>query len=774
MKEKFSTAPVLSYPDFEKPFELHTDASGMGLGAMLYQEHDNLKKVISFASRGLSKSEKNYPAHKLEFLALKWAVVDKFHDYLYGNTFTVLTDNNPLTYVLSSATLDATGHRWLAALGTYDFDIKYRPGIHNKDADALSRMPMSIDAVKSVCNKINIAYIESFGVPETVELLQTDLQMNVCQDIDWSQLQHEDEEIRPWIDRVQSGEKPKKDQFPNSPLLRMFDKLCVEEGILYRKVSLNDQEVKQLVLPRVQVPTVLKLLHDEMGHPGRERTTSLIKERFYWPGISADIEKWVSNCDRCVKRKTQPDRAPLVSITTTQPLELICIDFLSLEQSKGGYQNILVVTDHFTRFAQAYPTRNQTARTTAEVLFNHFIVNYGIPKRIHSDQGANFEGNLIKELCKILGTEKSRTTPYHPMGNGMTERFNRTLFNMLGTLGPKQKLNWKSYVSTLVHSYNCTRHESTGQSPYFLMFGRQPNLPIDIAFGLVKEKNRKPQTKYIKDLRERLVEAYNLAFKVAEKSRQKQKEQYDRNMRGAVLEVGDRVLVRVVHFEGKHKLANKWEEEPYIIIAQPNSQIPVYTVRKENGDGKERTLHRNLLYPIGFISYNKPTPLPRQKKPVVQKHAEPSDDGQSIYSEQSYDDIVVTDLEDNIPQNIVNTETQEPAISENIEDISENRSASDETEIVNESSESSDPEESEEEEFEEDDANEADVPRRSSRVRQKPKWLTSGEFITKSNVTVQKDWTEKADFILNFIQSTRKATISKDTTDFVIKYVLNN
>ena len=137
----------------------------------------------------------------------------------------------------------------------------------------------------------------------------------------------------------------------------------------------------------------------------------------------------------------QPDRAPLVSITTTQPLELICIDFLSLEQSKGGQQNILVVTDHFTRYAQAYPTRNQTARTTAEILFNQFITHYGIPKRIHSDQGANFESNLIKELCRLIGTQKSRTTPYHSTGNGMTERLYRTLINMLGNLDLKQKTN---------------------------------------------------------------------------------------------------------------------------------------------------------------------------------------------------------------------------------------------------------------------------------------------------------------------------------------------
>jgi hypothetical protein len=112
----------------------------LGFGAVLYQEQDHQKRVIAYGSRGLSKSEKNYPVHKLEFLALKWAVTEKYHDCLYGNTFTVLTDNNPLTYVLTSAKLDATGHRWIAALASYNFSIMYRSGSSNANARGLSRL----------------------------------------------------------------------------------------------------------------------------------------------------------------------------------------------------------------------------------------------------------------------------------------------------------------------------------------------------------------------------------------------------------------------------------------------------------------------------------------------------------------------------------------------------------------------------------------------------------------------------------------------------------
>ena len=141
LKERLSTPPVLAYPDFKLPFEIHTDASGTALGAVLYQLQNGQRRVIAYASRALNKSERNYSAFKLEFLALKWAVTEKFSDYLATTHFTVLTDNNPLTYVLTTAKLDATGQRWSSALGQYSFDIFYRAGMKNQDADGLSRYP---------------------------------------------------------------------------------------------------------------------------------------------------------------------------------------------------------------------------------------------------------------------------------------------------------------------------------------------------------------------------------------------------------------------------------------------------------------------------------------------------------------------------------------------------------------------------------------------------------------------------------------------------------
>ena len=153
-------APILAYADFKSPFILHTDASSDGLGAVLYQNQDNQRIVIAYASRSLSPNERNYPAHKLEFLTLKWVITDKFHKYLHGAEFQVFTDNNPLTYILTTANLDATGHRQVAALPNYTFSISYKPGSNNTDADALSRIKwseavdISSQSVHAVCEGV--------------------------------------------------------------------------------------------------------------------------------------------------------------------------------------------------------------------------------------------------------------------------------------------------------------------------------------------------------------------------------------------------------------------------------------------------------------------------------------------------------------------------------------------------------------------------------------------------------------------------------------------
>ena len=180
-------------------------------------------------------------------------------------------------------------------------------------------------------------------------------------------------------------------------------------------------------------------------------------------------------CGRCIRRKTAPIKAAhLVNITSSAPMELVCIDYISLERLKGGFENILVITDNFSRYAQAIPTRNQTAQTTARALFENFFLHYGFPAKLHSDKGANFESKVIRKLCKIAGIQKTRTTPYHPMGNGMVERFNYTLLNLLGTMSEKQKSDWKAHVPSFTHAYNAALHESTGFSPFYLMFGRHP------------------------------------------------------------------------------------------------------------------------------------------------------------------------------------------------------------------------------------------------------------------------------------------------------------
>lgn len=233
--------------------------------------------------------------------------------------------------------------------------------------------------------------------------------------------------MRHVIEQMEGGQIPLpalRKEFPDlSFFIRELNRLEIHDGVLYRKRQDGDQVTHQRVLPEELRASVLQSLHNDMGHLGIDRTLDLVRTRFYWPRMATEVEQKVKTCARCIRRKGTPERAArLVYITTTRPLELVCMDFLSLEPDGSNTSNILELTDHFTKFAFSLPTPNQKSKTVARCLWDQFIVHYGIPERLHSDQGPDFEAKLIKDLCEISGIKKIRTTHYHPRGNP-TKRF---------------------------------------------------------------------------------------------------------------------------------------------------------------------------------------------------------------------------------------------------------------------------------------------------------------------------------------------------------------
>lgn len=618
LKTKLTSTPVLGYPDFSKEFVLEIDASLQGLGAVLSQERDKKNVVIAYASRTLRPTEKNmdnYSSMKLELLALKWSVTEKFRDYLLGSKFVIFTDNNPLSY-LQTAKLGATEMRWASQLAQFDFTIKYRSGKVNKNADALSRRPTSVEDPETIiqpvtntsvicdifCDK-NLHCVKTCSV--RIEQAESSPVLPGFIPADMAPLQEHDpvlSRVLYWLKRPNqlTNSVIRKEKKDVRKLLNQRNKLCFENYVLFKKCMDETGEIKQILLPQVLKDKVLESVHDHAGHQGVERTLALLRKRCFWIRMAQDVEKWCKNCERCMiaKAPLPSIKPPIGNLIAHRPMEILAMDYTLLEKSSDGRENVLVMTDIFSKFTQAIPTRDQKAVTVAKALVKEWFVHYGIPHRIHSDQGRNFESQIIQELCKIYGIHKSRTTPYHAAGNGQCERFNRTMHDRLRTLTPEQKKRWTEFLPELVYVYNSTVHSSTGYSPYFLFFGREPTLPIDFILGTHTgtEADISSVDEWISKHRKRLSEAIHSATINTEKNAQRRREIHNKNTKEAPVKIGTRVLVRN-RVLGRNKIQDTWSSVPYKVIARPGENV--YSIQLADGSGPMRNVTRTELLDTG-------------------------------------------------------------------------------------------------------------------------------------------------------------------------------
>ena len=243
-------------------------------------------------------------------------------------------------------------------------------------------------------------------------------------------------------------------------LLQVWDQLLVRDGVLCCRFESPDGRMAamQVVVPKALHGEVLHDLHEgALGeHFGIDKMLARLKERFYWPGHHNDVHDWCSNCGSCSSRKSPAPKArtPLKSVETGYPLQLVAMDIVGpFPESPAGNTHILVVADYFTRWTEAYAIPNQEATTVAKKLTDEFFFRFSPPEQLHSDQGRNFESDVVSEVCKLLGVVKTRTTPYHPQSDGLVERFNRTLLDMLSTAAGERPFDWESHLRRLCLSY---------------------------------------------------------------------------------------------------------------------------------------------------------------------------------------------------------------------------------------------------------------------------------------------------------------------------------
>ena len=468
LKTRLTCEPILALPTFRGHFTLATDASNSSVGSVLTESVDGENRVVAYASRVLNKTERRWPTYDKELWAIVWSI-RHFRQYLVGTPFTIVTDHKPLLNIPRSIVIesDATGRRgrWAIELSSYEFAVQYTKGAENSNADAMSRRSSRCQDDPETPNDD-----ERHEKVKRVGCLTADMGDT---DFDEETLTRE-QELDETIGKVRSwflqGKLPSKMEIQKTSeqvqsLSRCFDQLVIVKGVLAILSEHNGKTEPRILLPRVYRTSILRSLHDEpmSGHLGYERTRSKVLDRFYWSNADKDIRHYCEACTVCQRRRrpTPHLQATLKTEVQSRPYERIAIDITEMPMSAKGNKYALVAMDYFSKYVHVFPMPNQTTEQVVKHMLK-LVYEQGVPERLHSDQGRQFEAAVFQELCRRLGISKTRTTPYHPQSDGMVERFNRTLKDMVSKYLRLDGSNWDEVVGAVTFAYNTSKHSVTG------------------------------------------------------------------------------------------------------------------------------------------------------------------------------------------------------------------------------------------------------------------------------------------------------------------------
>jgi hypothetical protein len=556
LKNILSSEPSLKFPDYSKAFHIFTDASGSGHGGALMQYNEDTKSysAVSYCSRTLSSSERKWPPVQIELGAIIYAL-RTFRPYIYDSKVELHTDHKPLSYMLKKADAHPNLARWLIELQNYNINIVHIAGKQNSLADALSRIheddeiDTDEDELKDIAEyptcltismpRMNIETITDVVYIRTLDGLNT---------VDIKQAQQEDAEIKEIMRYVERGGFEEMTREENDKYALLVQKLIPIDGIMYYK---DDHKRARIFVPATLRPLVFDAFHNSKlggGHMSLRKTMHKCC-KYFWPKMHKDIVNLVKACMTCQLRNspTPHYKAEMLSVPCNTLFARVGLDLAGpFPITEKGNKHILNIICWFTKYIVSVPIPDAKATTIANALLNHCFLKYGGCTELISDNATSFTSDFFKDFCSLLSVNKLNAIPHWSQGNAITERSFRTYHNILAKYMTPDCPNFDEFLNYATFAYNTSMHFTTNESPFFLMYGRDPIFTIDhILDGRVREPLFFSEES---DFKHRLISSLQSAWEAAseetEKHRQKMKERYDRKARIPDIRAGDLVLLK--------------------------------------------------------------------------------------------------------------------------------------------------------------------------------------------------------------------------------------